>query len=70
MKKTYEERNAELHYDQIIQFESESITVDIPLEGVTVEGGWKIKPQGRPVVRLSFMHVNSEVLKSYELLLW
>ena len=47
------------HYDQLgavgedpqpIAFQSESITLDIPKEGVQVEGGWRIQPLPHPAV--------------------
>ena len=41
---------AELCYDQIIEFESDCITVDIPTEGIYLEGLCKILPLTYPMV--------------------
>ena len=34
-----------------VEFESDSISLQLPPEGVTLEGGWKIIPMSPPVVR-------------------
>ena len=36
--------------DQPVDFESEQIKLDIPLDGITLEEGWKITPLTAPVV--------------------
>ena len=48
------EGNAVFGPDQSVEFESSTnmITLDIPVEGLTVEG-WKITPLIRPVVRIT-----------------
>ena len=47
----YRSRGAELQFEMTIEFESDWITVDIPLEGISVEGGWRIRPLAYPMVR-------------------
>ena len=37
--------------DELVEFELNEIKLDIPLEGMTLEGGWKITPLTVPVVR-------------------
>lgn len=51
MDKEYEKRKAELALEQVVEFESDVIAVDIPIDGVTVSGGWKISPLTPPRVR-------------------
>ena len=36
--------------DQLVDFESDQIEMDIPFEGVPVQGGWTITPLAAPVV--------------------
>ena len=36
--------------DLPVVFESNEIKLDIPMSGITLEGGWKITPQMPPVV--------------------
>ena len=36
--------------EQVIEFDHNSITIDIPMEGVTIKEGWRIRPLYRPVV--------------------
>ena len=45
----YNKRKARLGSNQTIEFESDVITLDIPLEGTTING-WIITPLIRPVV--------------------
>ena len=46
----YDKKNAELDSDSIFEFESESITIDVPLAGITVDGGWNLVPNTVPTV--------------------
>ena len=50
MKKDYKKYNAVAGPDLLVEFESQEIKLDIPREGITLEGGWKITPQITPVV--------------------
>ena len=43
--------NAQRGFEQIVEIESNKITLDIPDDGVTTQAGWKISPLGPPVVR-------------------
>ena len=36
--------------DQAVEFEEDRIELDIPMDGVTVKGGWQITPLIPPVV--------------------
>ena len=36
--------------DQQIEFDSTEIILDIPLEGIELEGGWKVVPLVAPIV--------------------
>ena len=42
---------------QVVEFESDAITLDIPLEGKTIKG-WKITPLIRPVVSSCGHHIH------------
>ena len=46
----FREKQAKLGTAQPVQFESEQIELDIPLEGVKLEEGWVITPLTAPVV--------------------
>ena len=35
---------------QTVAFQSESITLDVPKRGISVDGGWKIEPRMHPAV--------------------
>ena len=50
VEKEYDGKNAKLGQEQVIEFDSDYISIDVPLEGVIKEEGWKIRPLGRPVV--------------------
>ena len=52
MKEYYEENKAVAGADLPVEFESNGIKLSIPMEGVTLKGGWKITPQIPPVVRI------------------
>ena len=49
VKEEYGNGKALLGLRQIIEFESDEVTLDIPMEGV-ISKGWKITPLMRPVV--------------------
>ena len=50
MKKDYKKSKAVAGPDQLVEFVSDEIKLDIPKKGITLEGGWKITPQIAPVV--------------------
>ena len=52
MKEDYKEKKAVAGPDLPVEFESNEIELSIPMEGVTLEEGWKITPQIPPVVRI------------------
>ena len=54
VKEEYSERDAELDFDQVVEFESDRFTINIPMEGIAVEGGWNVRPLARPVVRQTY----------------
>ena len=45
----YDRTDAVLGLQQPVEFESDAISLDIPMEGITIKG-WKITPLMRPVV--------------------
>ena len=49
MKEEYEKKGAILGLHQLVEFESDAITLDIPEMGILIKG-WKITPLIRPVV--------------------
>ena len=49
-KEYFRKKQAKLGPAQPVQFESEQIELDIPLEGVKLEEGWVITPLTAPVV--------------------
>ena len=50
MQKHYESKEAIEGPDLLFEFESNEIKLDIPIEGVTIDGGWKLTPHIEPVV--------------------
>ena len=50
VKEEYKEKDAQFDLDRTFFFESDNITIDIPLKGINIEGGWKIMPLTNPVV--------------------
>ena len=54
MKDCYRKSQALPGPDELVEFESNEIKLDIPLEGITLEAGWKITPLTVPVVRAHF----------------
>ena len=57
MREEYEKKGAVLGLHQPVDFESDMITLDIPMEGVSISG-WKIIPLVHPVVSCE-LHGNS-----------
>ena len=51
MKDDYEKRCGSSGTDQLVEFEADEISLNIPQEGITLKEGWKIMPQMAPVVR-------------------
>ena len=49
----YEKKGAVLGLHQLVDFESDTITLDIPMKGISISG-WTITPLIRPVV--SFLY--------------
>ena len=49
MRREYKEKEAQQDSELVVEFESDRIAIDIPLEGIVV-GGWKITPLAAPVV--------------------
>ena len=51
--------------DQLVEFESEEIKLDVPFEGITLEEGWKITPLNEPEVRVNIIlcYYHSESLQ-------
>ena len=49
VKEDYQEKQAQSGHTQPIEFQSDKITLDIPMTGVSSEG-WKINPLFPPVV--------------------
>ena len=52
----YEGKGAILGLQQPMEFESDTISLDIPLEGIAIKG-WKITPLMRPVVSSCVHHI-------------
>ncbi len=46
----YSSQGAILGVSHIVEFEEDSITLDIPMAGAEVSGGWKITPMFHPTV--------------------
>ena len=51
VKQEYTAKGATIGPDLRVEFESSSISLQLPSEGVTLEDGWKIVPMFHPVVR-------------------
>jgi hypothetical protein len=51
VKEEYGNSKALLGLHQVVEFESDAVTLDIPMEGITAKG-WSITPLIRPVVSL------------------
>ncbi len=50
VNKEYSSKAAILGVDNIVEFEGDRITLDIPMEGAEVSGGWRITPMFHPTV--------------------
>ena len=48
-------KQGSLGLEQHIDFESNEIKLDIPMEGTELNEGWKITPMAVPVVSISFV---------------
>ena len=48
-------KQGSLGLEQYIDFESNEIKLDIPMEGTKLNEGWKITPMAVPVVSISFV---------------
>ena len=60
MKKEYSSKRAVLGVNHFVEFEEDRITLDIPMAGIEVEGGWKIIPMFPPTVGKSCeLHVHN-----------
>ena len=51
MKKEYERNGAVFDLQKLVEFKSDSITLDIPQTGIPIKD-WNITPKFPPVVRL------------------
>ena len=51
MRGDYEKKCGLAGADQLVEFESNEISLDIPRKGIILDEGWKITPQIAPVVR-------------------
>ena len=52
VKEEYKKSGASLGLCRLVDFKSDTITLDIPVEGITIKG-WAISPQMLPVVSSS-----------------
>ena len=79
VKQEYTAKGATIGPDLRIEFESSSISLQLPSEGVTLEDGWKIVPMFHPVVRsfkrysvlelvimIMFLQITKEDVDSFE----
>ena len=55
--KKYEKEGAILGVHQLIEFEADAISLDIPMDGLSIQG-WKITPLMRPVVSSCVHHIH------------
>ena len=51
VQQEYTTRGATIGPDLLIEFESDHLSLELPSEGVTLEGGWKLFPLFNPMVR-------------------
>ena len=56
VEEEYSKKNALPGPDQNVEFESDMISLDIPMEGLSIKG-WKITPLIRPVVSSCVHHI-------------
>ncbi|XP_064407131.1 uncharacterized protein LOC135351978 isoform X3 [Halichondria panicea] len=75
VKKEYSSKRAVLGVNHFVEFEEDRITLDIPMAGIEVEGGWKIIPMFPPTVikkhvdqfsgqRIPYCHLNAEMINN------
>ena len=50
VQKTYSAKGATVGPEFLLEFKSETISLKLPPEGVTLEAGWKIVPNFPPMV--------------------
>ena len=50
VREKYSSKKAVLGVKQLVEFEEDSLTLDIPMAGAKVKGGWKITPMFYPTV--------------------
>ena len=55
--KKYKEEGAILGLHQPVEFVADAISLDIPMEGLSIKG-WKITPLIRPVVSSCVHHIH------------
>ncbi len=50
MSEEYSSKKAVLGVNNFVEFEEDSLTLDIPMAGAEVSGGWRITPMFHPTV--------------------
>ena len=50
VQQEYTAKGATIGLDHVVEFESETISLQLPSEGITLEDGWKIVPIVHPMV--------------------
>ena len=50
VKRVYKKKRAQPGPEQVVEFESDRISLDIPIAGTGDHSGWEIIPLTRPVV--------------------
>ena len=68
VNKHYQERRAISGPNHEIEFEKDKVSLDIPITGKTVTGGWTIVPLFHPTVRIECVGIAIWVLKCVRLL--
>ena len=58
IENNYREKGALFGPHQPVKFQADSISLDIPMEGRSIQG-WKITPSIRPVVSSCVYHIHS-----------
>ncbi len=54
MSEEYSSKRAVLGVNHFVEFEEDSLTLDIPMSGAEVSGGWRITPMFHPTVKIDF----------------
>ena len=49
VQQEYTAKGATIGLDHVVEFESETISLQLPSEGITLENGWKIVPNIFPM---------------------